>query len=507
MKAMNNALFARVVGISGLCSVSIAPTLGQVAPPWMAAARTAYQHIVAFRFSEAHLCIQDMEQSKAPMPVALLLENYIDFLRAVLDDQAATDRYFHQKSAERIATVERLPSTSPWVRYAEAEMHFHRAVLWGRANHYLSAAQEARRVCSLLDENQRLFPHFALNRKTWSIVTAALGALPDEFRWVAEWLSGMEGSVGEGIRGLDELLASPDAEVRIFEEEIRIAAAFLRLNLWEDPEGAWNALQTPQWKPPHSPLAAYALAIVAMRSGRNDDAIALLEATPEGSVYHPFWQRHLLLGTLKLNRLDADADRPLRRFVRHYLGESGRWEACQKIAWHSLLQGNDTDYRTWMAHIRAAKKPRTEQDRAAWHEARQGPMPDRTLLRARLLFDGGYYARAHEILTQRSETEYTGDYALEYAYRRARTAHALKQWEEAEHYYRQVLARGAKSPLYYACQSALQLGLLYEHSGRYAQAKAAYQTCLRLSPSTYRIGLHAKAKAGLARLKGKSQRR
>ncbi len=465
------------------------------------ALQTIYRQITSLRLSEARQGIQTLRQSGPPTPVLYLLENYTDFAQALLDDQEASTRHFHQQTASRLQAIRRTSGASPWKRYAEAEMRLQQAVLLGKAGRYLTCAQETRRACALLDENRRQFPHFALNGKSIAIVRALLGALPDEFRWAAELLSGVRGSVSGGIGELERLLAEGAPETLFFEEEIRLAIALLRLNLLEDKEGAWRVLQGPRWNARQNPLAAYSLALVAARSGRNDEAIQLLEASPQGAPFHPFWQRYYLLGLLKLNRLAPDADEPLRRFARHFLGETGRWEACQKIAWHALLNGDTASYRLWMNRIATARRPHSEQDQAAWREAREGPMPDPTLLRARLLFDGGYYQRAYETLIQQPAHRYTGNLALEYTYRLARIAHALAHYDEAERYYRHTLEQGAQNPTYLACQSALQLGILYEQTQRCTLAKNAYQTCLRLKPQQYRISLHAKAKAGLDRLR------
>lgn len=473
-------------------------------------ARNIYLQVVSLRLSEARREMQALRKDEPLAPYIYLLENYIDFVQAVLDDQEASTRYFYQQIATRLQSVQAVRDPSPWQRYAEAEMRLQQAALLGRAGKYLPCVQETRRACALLEENRRLFPHFALNRKSLSLVQALLGAIPDEFRWAAEWLSGIKGSVWEGISELELLLAEGAPETRFFEEEIRLAIAFLRLNLLEDKEGAWRILQSKHWNAPQNPLAAYSLAVVAARSGRNDEAIHLLEACPNGEAFHPFWQRYYLLGTLKMNRLDNDADQPLRLFARHFLGETGRWEACQKIAWHALLWGDTAEYRIWMNRIASAKRPQSEQDQAAWREARQGRPPNPTLLRARLLFDGGYYEQAYKSLTQYPAQQYSGDDALEYSYRLARINHALTHWDEAERYYLQTIEQGAQKPAYFACQAALQLGILYEHTQRCQQAKTAYQTCLSLKPQQYRISLHTKAKAGLARLQkqciGKNRR-
>ena len=43
--------------------------------------------------------------------------------------------------------------------------------------------------------------------------------------------------------------------------------------------------------------------------------------------------------------------------------------------------------------------------------------------------------------------------------------------------------------------------MLHEAKGNTAKARTAYQRCLELQPDEYRASLHAKAKAGLARMK------
>ena len=51
-----------------------------------------------------------------------------------------------------------------------------------------------------------------------------------------------------------------------------------------------------------------------------------------------------------------------------------------------------------------------------------------------------------------------------------------------------------------ACNAALKMGLLHETAGEKELAKAAYRTCLDMSPNQYKHSLHGKAKAGLNRL-------
>ena len=63
------------------------------------------------------------------------------------------------------------------------------------------------------------------------------------------------------------------------------------------------------------------------------------------------------------------------------------------------------------------------------------------------------------------------------------------------------LSTGEKQPWYFACNAALQIGVLLEEKADFQNARSWYQKCLSIQPEEYASSLHAKAKAGLNRLK------
>jgi tetratricopeptide (TPR) repeat protein len=89
---------------------------------------------------------------------------------------------------------------------------------------------------------------------------------------------------------------------------------------------------------------------------------------------------------------------------------------------------------------------------------------------------------------------------LEYYYRMGRITQGLKKKIEATHYFDKTITTGRNEPYYYACNAALQLGIMYEKDGQKDKAKQYYQLCLSMNPSDYADSLHASAKAGLSRL-------
>jgi tetratricopeptide (TPR) repeat protein len=310
----------------------------------------------------------------------------------------------------------------------------------------------------------------------------------------------MKGTTAQGLQELEEVLEYARTHDFIFEEEAFLAYAFLRAYLNNQVDNSWKTLQSSSLKPRENPLAAYAMALVAMRAGKNEEAITLLREAPQ--QHYPFWQREYLLGVAKLRRLDSDAWQHLNTFLQNYQGENGVKEGYQKMAWYYAIQNNNQGYLEQMQLVQKRGEDQTEPDKVALREARMGEIPDQTLLKARLLFDGGYYQRAYDLLKNVGiQYESNTRLHLEYQYRLGRIYHKMGRTTEAIRAYQQTIEKGEKAPWYFACNAALQLGLLYEEKHELQNAERAFRRCLGIKPEEYSGSLHGQAKAGLGRIK------
>lgn len=478
------------------------------APPagyfeWSAATRAAYRQVVEMRFGEARTALAALARSEPDNLLPLFVEDFLDFLTAFADNDEATYRRLSRNLKPRLDRIERGEPRSPWKRYCQASMRLHWAILRGQNDDMLAAVNDFNQAYGLLEENRRLFPDFVANKMSLGILHVAIGNTPDEYKWAVRTLAGMQGTAEQGRRELEEVVVFARHNDFEFTEEALTAYALVQLHVANDEAGAWATIRSdPRFDPRKSPLAAFVVAGIGRRTGHNDEAIRLLEQCPRGGAYYPFHYLDYQLGLSKLCRLDRDANQVLQRFVTHFKGQNGVKEAYQKLAWHHLVQGNADGYRTCMDQVKTKGAARTEPDKAALREANSGEMPDPRLLRARLLFDGGYYQRAYDLL-------HGADYAvdrrldLEYRYRLGRAAHRLGKTNEAIRLYTQTIANGATETWHFACNAALQLGDLHAARGDYAGARKAYRQCLSLYPSDYQASLHGRAKAGLDRIKGK----
>lgn len=244
------------------------------------------------------------------------------------------------------------------------------------------------------------------------------------------------------------------------------------------------------------------LSHIALKSGNNDLALQWLAEAEQRGELTVIPQLALMFGTAKLHHLESDANVPLQLFLSTYKGQNYRKEALQKLAWFDLIQGNSAGYSAYMARCRLEGCELAESDHYAMEEAIGSQMPHPQLLKARLLFDGGYYLDALESIEQVSFDELTGIQQVEYRYRSGRIFQELGREYDALFSYKMTISSGKEAKEYYACAAAFYTGVLYEQKNDPENAMLYFQMCLNMSPESYRSGLHQKAKAGMSRLKG-----
>ena len=197
----------------------------------------------------------------------------------------------------------------------------------------------------------------------------------------------------------------------------------------------------------------------------------------------------------------SDAAPHFLNFLNRFRGRNNIKEAYQKLAWSELIKGNTAGYKRYLQLCTQRGVADFGSDKNAQEEAQNNTTPEPTLVKARLLFDGAYYQKALELLKEKENYRWpTQATQLEYTYRLGRVLHGMERWDEALVLYRQTITNGRESTYYYACNAALQAGLICEARKNNAQARQFFELCLGMKPSDYKTSLHQAAKAGIGRV-------
>jgi tetratricopeptide (TPR) repeat protein len=215
----------------------------------------------------------------------------------------------------------------------------------------------------------------------------------------------------------------------------------------------------------------------------------------------PVWDMEL--GYACLNHLEPDAAVYLTRFLQRFKGRFYVKDALQKLSWCYYLDGETARADSCRSMILQKGSSEADADRQALKEARSGRWPNKVLLRARLLSDGGYFAEALQGLRDYGPANFPDPVEkCEYTYRLGRIYDGLGRDDEAILAYESTVGAGANLREYYAARAALQAGYIFEKRGDKTRAIAYFQRCLDMKDHDYKNSLDQRAKAGIARCKG-----
>jgi tetratricopeptide (TPR) repeat protein len=92
---------------------------------------------------------------------------------------------------------------------------------------------------------------------------------------------------------------------------------------------------------------------------------------------------------------------------------------------------------------------------------------------------------------------------LEYSYRLGRIYQELEDFDKAIKYYETTIKNGSELSFYFAANSSLQLGLIYESKGNLVLAKSYFTKSMNMKNSEYKSSISQKAKAGINRIENK----
>jgi len=465
-------------------------------------AEDIYEKILSLRFREAEILIKRFKTDDPGNLIVHHLEDYIDFFTVYINEDQEEFERLEMNRDKRLDAIKTGNEDSPYYLYLQADIRLHWALARLKFDGYATAFFEVNKAFKLLVENEEKFPKFMANKKDLGILHALVGTIPDNYRWAVEMFSSLEGTVDQGQRELREVIEYAQQKPFIFEKETYIIYSYVMLFLGNDEDEAWQIINESKLNPQVNPMAAFVLANVAMRTGRNDRAISILENRPQSRAFHPFPYMDFMLGQAKLQRLDKDAHLHLQAYLNKFKGSNFIKETYRRLAWHALVHGDTPGYKRYMQQVLSKGEAFTGGDESALKEAQSNEIPHVGLLKARLLFDGGYYEKAKAILQQQSVNSLgSSKNQLEYYYRYGRVTHALGRYTEALQYYQRAIEIGRNETWYYACRAALERGNIFEKRSDYKKAKEAFRNCLSIRPGEHKTVLHQQAKAGLARLK------
>ena len=468
----------------------------------------AHTAILNLQLEDARTILSNEKKVHPDNYLAIVLENYIAFLKALLSEDPKEISEMEKLFKSSAAIIEDSDQKAAYRRPALAQLLLQMAYIQTRSGNNLSAALGIGKAYRLLVENQKQFPGYKAGNLQSGLLHVLIGSIPPEYKWLPKLLQ-MDGSIAKGEAEIMSVLTdkSGDKLMEMMAPECLMMLTFIVIQVDDEKQLQKQILQLFA-KPgqetviTQSPLLTYAHAMLLMKLGRNDEAILRLTKRSVSDGQYPFLMLNYILGTARLNKLDKEANLDFLKFISGFKGKNLIKSAYQRLAWYYLLKGDKANYSFYMERVTSRGATNAESDKKSLLDAESGTEPVPSLLRARLLFDGGYYSQALEQLSlfKPTSSEVIPRHRLEYYYRKARILHQMDKSDQALDYYSIVLKQGSTSPYYFAANSALNMGNIFASRGMIAKAREYYQKCLSLDYNEYKAGISQEARARLNRL-------
>ena len=460
----------------------------------------AYGLVSTLQFDSARAKIDTIRKLEPDNLLVYHIENYIDFFTIFIREDESEFKKLEKNKNLRLSKINQGDKTSPYYLFTKAEINLQWATARIKFNQKFDAAREIYRAYKFLEDNQKKFPDFIENKKSLSIIHALGESIPGVIRKIM----GVKGSIELGTKEIKEVVNFTEKNEFLFKDEAYAIYAYILFYQNNKREEAYQILNNANLDHSTSPLLCFLKANIAQKTGRNAEALQILEERPKGDSYLAFPYLDFMYGKFKLYELDTVSQDYMKKFLREFNGRHFIKEAYQKLAWYEIVTNDDiAAYKRYMKLCQREGYDLVDEDKQAQKESKDEEIPNPTLLKARLLFDGGYYNRAYSLLILNAHkfVDEESKEGLEFNYRMGRLSQELKNFRDAIMYYIKTINEGERRKSFMACNAALQIAVIFEEQENFKQAKKYFNLCLDISPKRYKNSLHQKAKSGLDRIK------
>lgn len=459
--------------------------------------RKAHEHAIRMRLKDCKLMLQT-EKSRNPynlMPY--YLDNIADFFYFYANENHAEFKRAIPQRDVRLAKMRIGDNGSPYYLYTQAAIQLQWAMLHIKYDEYAEAAKLLKKGLSDIEKNMKTFPDFMGNKKVQGAINALSGALSNDLK------SGLSGNIYEGLQQIATAIDYGKKYPRFeFNEETQLWYGLVMIELGIEEASTWAVMNASLLDSKKSKSAAYILAMMQIETGSSSRALATIEGSPQDENYHPFHYMEFLRGLCYLYKLDVKCETYFKNYLFKYVGVHHIKDSYQKLAWAALLKGNAQGYKQNMSDLRAKGNTVAPYDANAEREALLNLSPNLNLIKAHLLFEGGYYDKALQEINQCPVASLKTDYEkAEHTFYKGRIEHKMKRLDNAAREYDAVIAAYKSKSFYFACAASFFAGQIWEERKEYDKARNYYTECAKYNPEVFKKTLHDRARTCLEAIK------
>lgn len=466
-----------------------------------AACRQAYKEIIQLRLENGQRLLNAEKEQHPDNLIPYFLENYIDLFTLFFNEDPAEYKKRINNLDERLKLMNTGPENSPFYLYTKSVLHFQWAAIRIKFGDRWDAGWDFRRSFLQAKDNGKEWPSFSPNGLYYGAMQMVTATIPDGYKWLSNLL-GMKGNMKTGIQRVKQFLQGTDEWAQLFHEEAIFYYCYLQFYINNDKKGVADFITQQQLDVVNNNLFTYLAANLSINNQQSEKAKQILEARNRSAGYliTPIWD--LEMGYAKLHHLEPDAAICFENFLRDFKGKFYVKDVLLKLSWHYYLQGDPAKADWYRKEIAKRGNTDTDADKLAQKEGKSTRWPNRLLLQARLLNDGGYHREALRLLHGKTVADFAlVEDRLEFAYRVGRLYDDLGVDDDAIVFYKDAIALGENRKEYFAARAALHIGFIYEERKDKQAAISWFEKCISMKDHDFKNSLDQRAKSGIGRCK------
>jgi tetratricopeptide (TPR) repeat protein len=465
---------------------------------------TAYNDFLKLKIGNGQKLINEALAEDAENGIAVYIANYGDIIRLLISEDPILYAKLLKNEEARMNKIKSMDPSSPYYLFAQAEIRLQWAFVKLKFGDEGSAALNLKQAYQLLEKNKKKFPAFIPNKKSSGLLNILIGSVPDKYMWIVN-LIGMNGNISDGMAMLNEVISSST----IYSIEASIYKVLVENYILIKDTKERSSISKLSASNPDNLLITFLYASILLKHGQDDSGLQILASKPVSDQYYYIPFTEVMLGDIYIHKGDyAKARSYYSLFLKNYKGQNFIKDSYYKIFLTHYLANEDSKAELYLQKILQQGQELTDADKYAQKFARKKELPDKTLMKARLLSDGGHYQQALDLLKEYKISNTTLiKNAIEYEYRQGRIYHNLEDYQKAIHFYLATIrlseeaSKKSGGPVYYfAPNSALQLGYIYRKFKNKEVASQYFKMALSYRDYEYKNSIDNKAKGALDEL-------
>ncbi|MDI9861007.1 tetratricopeptide repeat protein [Flectobacillus roseus] len=466
---------------------------------WNPLLQKAYTSLWKLRLQETRALLASQKNTSG---IKIYLQSYTDLIELMVTEDKADFEQFLDTQSSRLTLLEDFPDTSPEKQWIIAEMYLHLATAKLKFGHEVKGAWNLIKASKLLESNAKKFPNFIPQQKSLGLIHIMVGSIPQNFLWVAKLL-GLKGSVKNGLQELKNVSKNEpryaiEANIMYYLAHAYILG-FTPLIL-QDYEQFLE-------KNDDSLLIQFLGVTTYMKEGNSSQASVLLKKCDALNAQAGYWAfpfLQYLHAEIEIQKGSYMlASRYYQMFLQQYKGFNFIKDTYYKLFLCFWLNNEDTKAITYFEKIKTQGSTIVEADQSALRFVEKFNVSvkneaHKKLMKARLAFDGGYYQKAKELMTDLKENQFSlNTEKAEYNYRKGRVYQKLHEITLAEEHFEKAIVLSQNASISYGALACLQLGYIFQETKQKEKAKYYFEKVLTYSKHEYKNSADNKAKAAL----------